>query len=279
MKRTQLGHKLSWYPQLPDFRDFKYEHHAESKLLSIPTKIDRRLQQSPVRDQGDVGDCTAFSTAAGLEELEIAEIAQKLPLQQSPEVFHAGTFDPMSCAFIYAVTRIYEGIPITEDSGASIRDVILAIRHDGICDEPTWPTTDQNVFTVPSQAAYNLAAYHNGIFGYSLDNTNIMSLKKCLASGYGFIFGASLYSSFESQQTTSTGMVTMPGLMDDYLGGHAIYCCGYDDSTHLFIVKNSWGTSVGSNGYYFFPYNYLTNPDLCSDFWTLRRTASNVGSL
>ena len=48
---------------------------------------------------------------------------------------------------------------------------------------------------------------------------------------------------------------------------------GYDDSQSRFIVRNSWGTAWGLQGYFLMPYAYLTNPRLADDFWTADRAA------
>ena len=54
------------------------------------------------------------------------------------------------------------------------------------------------------------------------------------------------------------------------IGGHAVLATGYDDSQQRFLVRNSWGTGWGKDGYFTIPYAYLTNSSLASDFWTLR---------
>jgi C1A family cysteine protease len=45
---------------------------------------------------------------------------------------------------------------------------------------------------------------------------------------------------------------------------------GYDDSTQVFRVENSWGPTWGQKGFFTIPYAYLTSADLASDFWTIR---------
>jgi C1A family cysteine protease len=61
----------------------------------------------------------------------------------------------------------------------------------------------------------------------------------------------------------------MPLASDQVEGGHAIACVGYDDFKKVFIIRNSWGTNVGDKGYYYMPYSYLTDPNLCDDFWAI----------
>jgi C1A family cysteine protease len=38
-----------------------------------------------------------------------------------------------------------------------------------------------------------------------------------------------------------------------------------------FIVRNSWGGQWGKNGYFTMPFDYLTDPYLSADFWTIRQ--------
>jgi C1A family cysteine protease len=62
----------------------------------------------------------------------------------------------------------------------------------------------------------------------------------------------------------------MPGSKEKTVGGHAVMAVGYDDATREFLVRNSWGTDWGLEGYFKIPYAYLLSPKLASDFWTIR---------
>jgi C1A family cysteine protease len=63
----------------------------------------------------------------------------------------------------------------------------------------------------------------------------------------------------------------MPRKSERVLGGHAVLGVGYNDKQKRFIVRNSWGTGWGKQGYFTMPYAYLSNPDLASDFWAVQR--------
>ncbi len=97
-----------------------------------------------------------------------------------------------------------------------------------------------------------------------------MQMKGCLASGYPFVFGFTVYESFESEDVAKTGVVPMPAHTEKVLGGHAVTAVGYDDAQQRFIVRNSWGTDWGMKGYFTMPYAYLTDSNLADDFWTVR---------
>jgi C1A family cysteine protease len=95
-------------------------------------------------------------------------------------------------------------------------------------------------------------------------------MKGCLAAGFPFVFGFSVYESFETQAVAKTGVVPMPDKKEKMLGGHAVMAVGYDDSEGRFIVRNSWGPKWGQGGFFTMPYDYLVNQDLAADFWTIR---------
>jgi C1A family cysteine protease len=126
-------------------------------------------------------------------------------------------------------------------------------------------------FQVPPQASYTEASNHKISTYQSLDGSNVQALKNCLAQGFPFVFGFTVFSSFESASVASNGIVPMPSSYEEEQGGHAVMCVGYDDAKQVFIVRNSWGPDWGDNGYFYLSYTYLTNPELANDFWTLRR--------
>jgi C1A family cysteine protease len=100
--------------------------------------------------------------------------------------------------------------------------------------------------------------------------TTLDQLRGCLAAGYPFVFGFTVYESFESQQVASSGEAPMPKAGEKQLGGHAVLAVGYDEDQQRFIVRNSWGPGWGMKGYFTLPYPYLLQDTLSSDFWTIR---------
>jgi C1A family cysteine protease len=98
-------------------------------------------------------------------------------------------------------------------------------------------------------------------------------MRACLADGYPFVFGFTVYESFESDAVANTGTVPMPKKSERVLGGHAVCAVGYDDAAKRFIVRNSWGLDWGRKGYCTMPYAYLADRNLSDDFWTMRKLA------
>ena len=58
----------------------------------------------------------------------------------------------------------------------------------------------------------------------------------------------------------------MPYGNEENLGGHAMCIVGYDLPKQLYLVKNSFGTAWGIDGYCWMPFNYTS--DYGYDIWT-----------
>ena len=251
-----MAHKIpqyGWIPDLPDARDHMYA--APPRVLAdLPPQVDLRPHCPPVLDQGELGSCTANAIAN----------AHLFDQQQQNA---RGAFLP-SRLFIYYNERVMEGT-VRFDAGAMIRDGIKSIAQQGACAEKRWPYTIAKFTHKPSKPCYTAALKHQAVSYQRLVPT-LPQLQGCLASGFPFVFGFTVYESFESAEVARTGTVPMPRPHEPTLGGHAVLAVGYDDATQRFLVMNSWGTGWGMQGYFTLPYAYLTAGHLADDFWTVR---------
>jgi C1A family cysteine protease len=248
-------HKIArygWRRDIPDFRDFKYAEKHELPV-TLPNLVDLRSKCSSIEDQLSVGSCTANALVGNLEFLELKD---KLP------------YTELSRLFIYYNERVIEHT-VNEDSGAELRDGIKSLASIGVCPEQMWPYVPAAFKHKPDVDCYNYAKYHK-ISIYSRLST-LTDMRACLATGYPFVFGFAVYESFESEEVASTGKVNIPKRSESLVGGHAVMAVGYNDKLKRFIVRNSWGVGWGIKGYFTFPYDYAANPELSSDFWTIRK--------
>jgi C1A family cysteine protease len=244
--------RYGWIPDVPDVRDHRLQ--LPRKAAALPPSIDLRPGCPPVYDQGQLGSCTANAIGAALE---FDQMRQKL----------AQIFTP-SRLFIYYNERLMEGT-VASDAGAQIRDGIKSVASQGVCAEPLWPYNVDKFADRPSAPCYKIARTHPAV-GYSRLAQDLAQLKGCLAAGFPFVFGISVYESFESDDVAKTGIIPMPGASETALGGHAVMAVGYNDSAQRFLVRNSWGTDWGMGGYFTIPYDYVGDDNLADDFWTVR---------
>jgi len=222
--------------------------------MTLPMKVDLRPQCPAVLDQGQLGSCTANAIANAHLFDQMKQTA-------------ASPFPP-SRLFIYYNERAMEQT-VDQDAGAMLRDGIKSVAKQGVCPEPQWPYTQSKFADRPTAACYKTALDHQAV-SYQRLTQNLLQMKGCLASGYPFVFGFTVYESFESPRTAETGVATLPRPDEHVVGGHAVLAVGFQDAQQRFIVMNSWGTGWGDAGFFTIPYAYLIDDNLSADFWTLR---------
>lgn len=256
-KETAVRRGYGWQPDIPDHRDHLYAAPVIN-LAKLPIQADLRSHCPPVYDQGQLGSCTANAIGAAIQ---FDRRKQKLKPDFVP-----------SRLFIYYNERVMEH-SIASDAGAQIRDGIKSVAKNGDCPEKEWPYVTGKFADKPPAACFRDALKYKAV-QYQRVSQVLNQLKGCLASGYPFVFGFSVYTEFESDQVAKTGIANMPTAKEKLLGGHAVLAVGYDDKTQRFIVRNSWSDKWGIKGYFTLPYAYLTDANLSADFWTIRLVAA-----
>jgi len=262
---SQRRFGLGWVPDLPDHRDLVYSAPLQ-RLRQLPASVDLRPQfLFEPYDQGAIGSCTANAIAAAIQ-------FDRAKNKQKPD------FTP-SRLFIYYNERAMEhSIPI--DAGAQIRDGIKSIAKQGACKETTWPyeamPADPNTelfpphsppVTKPPTKAYQEAESYKAVSYFRVPQS-LAQMKGCLADGFPFVLGFSVYENIYDSSGNPVTVLPMPS--GGQIGGHAVLAVGYDDTKQLFTIRNSWGTSVQDHGHFYMPYSYATDSNLADDLWTVR---------
>lgn len=242
-----------WIPDHPDHRDHLYTAPLAA-LQPLPPWVDLRPACPPIYDQRPLGSCTANAVAAAVQFDRMKQHLARL-------------FMP-SRLFIYYNARVLQGT-VDWDSGAMIRDTIKSVAAWGTCPEAMWRYEVAAFRLRPVDSCYEEGKRHKAVRYQSLAQ-DLNQMKGCLASGYPFAFGFTVYQSFESPQVARTGHVPLPGSAEAVTGSHAVLAVGYDEARQWFIARNSWGAGWGMGGYFTLPYSYLIQDSLASDFWTIR---------
>lgn len=256
---TYLG-KYRWVRDPVDTRD----HIYQLAPLTLPARVDLRQYCSPIEDQGQLGSCTGNAIAG---QIELIDRKNNKNLD-------------VSRLFIYYEERVLEGT-VRWDAGAYIRDGIKVAYTKGAPLESLWPYNQSKWSTKPTTAAYT-DALKRKVTGYQRCS-NFAAVKNAVAAGNPVTIGFDVYESFEyawgdiPHGQAGSGMMPYPDTTtEQLLGGHAVCIVGYDDSLPVagkangrFIVRNSWGTSWGDNGYFYMPYDVIKNTGMSSDFWLI----------
>lgn len=238
------------------------------RLFATPTlsadifPVDLRSQCPPVRSQGDLGACTAFSVT---ELYDFVRRKHNLP---------HWTPSPL---FSYYATRSLTK-QTAEDCGATVRNALKSTVNFGVAMEKDWPY-DTTQFTInPPLSVWDRAEKHQTIEYLKLDDYDKNSFIGCLCQGYPFSFGLRLFTSFiNNLDTVTKGIVKVPDYnTEKEIGGHCMLAVGYQitDGKEYLIVQNSWGKDWGDNGFCWIPLEYILS-NYSFDFWTIRTTEVN----
>lgn len=252
-------YKFGWKKDNPDERDFKYSSLKRQEFAGpLPDKVDLRKYMPTVYDQGNLGSCTANAIAGALAYLRYKDN-------------NLADWSP-SRLFIYYYERVLED-SIKEDSGAQIRTGIRVVGEQGAPPEEFWPY-NIDLWTCDPPSNVDMEGYkYRALNYYRVDWTDLNEVRSCLAAGFPIVFGFMVYPNFNSDMCAKTGYLQMPNKKRERPdGGHAVLLCGYDESKELFLVRNSWGERWGQRGYFWMPYEYVTDTELSDDFWTIRAT-------
>lgn len=257
---TRIRHPFGTHPDIPDHRDHEFRIPSRYKKR-LPPAVDLRPFCPPVYDQGNLNSCSANAIAAALWFDEIKEKALE---PWSP-----------SRLFIYYNERAREGV-VPRNVPVSLRDGYKSVAKIGVCHEREWPYRVKRFATKPKARCYDTARSHR-VIRYLRLRPELAHFEACLAEGYPFTMGISVYESFKSRKVARSGIVPLPQRGEKHLGGHALLVVGYDRPRRRFLVRNSWGARWGRGGYCLMPYPYLLNPDWAWDFWTARRISVRRG--
>jgi C1A family cysteine protease len=251
---TTEPRQIAWYgwkPSLPSLYDRKFKLPERGIILPrYKLLID---ECPPIWNQGGIGSCTGHGAGRNFAH---SRRKQGLP-----------DFNP-SRLFIYFGGRSIEGT-VKEDAGSSVRDVIKGIVKWGVPPEELWPYDIKKFAYEPPPEAYVEAEKHQGV-KYEALSQDLYALKTCLALGFTFTFGFAVYSNFEDDVVSKTGLMSMPA--GNEAGGHCVCAVGYNSHNYI-CCANSWGDDWGdpdSPGHFWMPPEYILHPQLASDFWVIQ---------
>ena len=229
---------------------------GSGRVPRLPARVDLRPHMTPIENQERTSSCVANAVAGAYEYL--------FKRYQGVDEYD------VSRLFIYYNARSLhqaEG----RDQGTSLKAAILGLMEYGACSEETWPFDAELVNTEPDEDAYDEASSFL-IEDVAVVPADLTAWKMCLAEGYPIIFAISLFRSFDQLRR---GVVPMPSSKEttrEAHGAHAMLCVGYSDPDQVFIVRNSWGSGWGEQGYCYIPYAYLSNPKFyCGEPWLIRQ--------
>lgn len=244
-KNTRTERILNIVPSKKTEDDWTFLTAASSNVIRavrIPSSVDLRETWWKIGDQGQTGSCVGWSCADSVLRWHFT----KAGLLKN---------DKLSVRFIWMASKEtdeFNSRPTTfiEEAGTSLKSALDVARKYGCVLEQDLPfnlstqsfDTEDTFYSKASQ--FKIRAYYNLHRG-----DRIVHWKNWLASN-GPIFTA--LSVDDEWYNAPKGMLNKykgPGY-----GGHAVAIVGYTKAR--FIVRNSWGTGWGDDGFAYASYAY-----------------------
>ncbi|MCX5791891.1 MAG: C1 family peptidase [Elusimicrobia bacterium] len=200
----------------------------------LPPSIDWRAANgnyvTAPRNQKKCGSCWAFAMTAGLE-------AYTLLKQNTPDVD----------------LDLSEQVMVSCSGAGSCNGGQLSagfLQKTGLPLESAYPYTATDGSCATAAAGWQASAYKVGAWGSV--SKNLTAIKTALIK-YGPLPTAMMvYEDFMHYKTGVYSYTT-----GKKLGGHAILLVGYNDEGQYFILKNSWDTGWGENGFFRVAYSEM----------------------
>jgi len=287
--KTKIG--MGWLRDYPDFRDYTFARKdlsgtkkrlnqkdirtmlrkvgvAKPSQQELPSDVDLREHCSPIEHQENLGSCTANAGVGLVEYFEKRAFGKHIDASR---------------LFLYKTTRNL--MKMTGDTGAYLRQTMAAMTLFGIPPSEYWPYDIESFDEEPPAFCYAFAQNYQALQYYRLDppgtdpDALLDRIRTYLAGGLPSMFGFTVFSSI--WDVGNDGKIPFPTPHENAEGGHAIVAVGYDDkmaienknpdgikTTGALLIRNSWGTGWGNNGYGWLPYRFVLDC-LAVDWWSL----------
>ena len=247
----------------------------ESEYLKITKKFTSSLvdlttfKKFPnIYDQGELGSCTAnaLCCAYGFDVLNGNVQVASTDVSSSSSSSSSSVFEPSRLYLYYKEREKEHDIP--DDNGAILSDGIYCLKNKGVCSEQKWPYVIQKFAVKPEADCDTEAVEHKLILSRAVKQTQ-SDIESCLSAGFPVVFGFVVYPEIQTLNSVDGWVLPLPKPSEQSIGGHAVVIVGFNSTTRLFKIRNSWGDAWGDQGHFYMPYDYVLNQNLASDFWLL----------
>ncbi len=213
------------------------------ETIALPSKVDLSEFLPPVRSQGAIGSCSAWSTVYYAKTIQ--ENQERMWGADTPE----HQYSPL-----FTYNQITGGV----NRGTSIISHMILIEKQGVPTLSNFPHTD-NINILPDESVLTNAGNYKASSYRKLDqydykektwSVDLQTVKTTLAEGVPVVGGFTVYENFHSYRGGIYNKTEGRAL-----GGHAMCIVGYDDNLNAFRIVNSWGTHWGEKGFLWLSYD------------------------
>jgi C1A family cysteine protease len=240
-RKRQPKRILNVEPSPKTEEDWTFDTATEADMVmaapSIPASKDLRATWWRIADQGSTGSCVGWACADSVVRwhfVKAARLTETTPLSPRFLWMASKETDPF-------LTR-----PTTfiETEGTSLKAALDVARKFGVVRDSTLPFGSGRLYPGQASTFYAIAAQLKIVAYFNL-GTNQTNWRIWLATNGPILTRLNVDDTWYKATVND-------GNMDEYFpdtarGGHAVALVGY--SSGRFIVRNSWGTDWGDDGF------------------------------
>jgi C1A family cysteine protease len=231
--------------------DFDYASSVVAGAVTagaaLPPSVDLRAAWWKINDQEATGSCVGWATADGVVRWHMVE-AGKLGKNKM--------LSPRHVWMASKETDALSALPETflEEAGTMIKAAVKVARNSGVALESDLPFhIDTTMYTGSEDTFYTRCARHR-IASYHNLHHDLDAWKHWLADQGPILVGLLVDRSWDDAGLNAGKIDTFQP--DTVRGGHAVAVVGYRRDGR-FIVRNSWGTTWGANGFGYVKPSYI----------------------
>jgi C1A family cysteine protease len=202
-----------------------------------------------VRDSGCEGSCVGFAVAAALED--------QIRKSQAKDV----TISPR---YIYYYARKQGGFATDRDTGAHLKDAVVALLYRGAVAEEVWPYQAGEFAARPTPQVERARHYR---ISEVRRIRNLDKLRTALQEDRSVVGGLCLFQSACADDACATGRIPMPDPDETIDSAAAVNFVDFDDGRRLLKFRSPWGDQWGDHGYGYVSYDYARQ--FLSDAWAI----------
>ena len=214
---------------------------------TLPASVDMRAPWWSINNQESTGSCVGWATADGVVRYRMTKARR---IKQSE------LLSPRHVWMASKETDTITGRPETfiEEAGTTLKAAVDVARKSGVALMTELPFHVATTMYLGPEKQFYASCATRRIASYFNLGKDLTAWKKALAGGSPILAAFSVDASWDDAASTGGKIDTFQP--KTVRGGHTICIVGYRTDGR-FIVRNSWGTSWGDQGFGYLKPSYI----------------------
>lgn len=221
---------------------------ALGAAAALPSKVDLRQTWWTINDQKNTGSCVGWATADGVMRYHLVKAGR------------LSKTELLSPRFVWMASKETDQFTTTpetfiEGAGTSLKAAMDIVRKYGVVPDSMLPFSISTLmYAGPENTFYANASTRKAANYFNLGK-DLNQWKSWLANNGPILAGLNVDATWDNAKSTGGKLVAFQP--STTRGGHAVCIVGY--TSDGFIIRNSWGTNWGDNGFGYATPNYIAD--------------------